>query len=55
MLGLGSGKMHNYSQYGGFIGGVKKRQREADQIRSSGHRSEVLRARKRPVAGESNG
>lgn len=55
MLGLGSGEVHNCSRHGGFTGGARKRQREADQIRSSGHRSAVLRARKRPVAGESNG
>lgn len=45
MMDLWSGKMHNQSQYGGFIGEVIKRLKEVNQIRSSGHRSEVLRPR----------
>lgn len=53
-MGPGSGKMYYSSQYGEFIGGVRKRLKGSQPDKEHGCRSGVLRTRRRAVEAESN-
>lgn len=50
---LGSGKMYYSSQYGDFVGGVRKRLKGSQPDKEHGHRSGVLKTRRRAVEAES--
>ena len=55
MLGLGSGKMHNQSQYGGFIGGVRKRLKGSQPDKEPWPWAKGIKTQKVGSGTESNG